>query len=264
MLRNVLLKTLRDQRKALVAWALAFVGTAAMYAAFFPSIRENAAQLRQYMKSMPEAFRNLIGGDFTSPAGYLHSEIFSTMGPILFLVMAIGAGSRAIAGEEDAGTLDLLLSTPITRRRVLLDKFVAMLSSTLGVAALLWLAIVVLGPPFDLRPDVANLGAATFSLWLLAMAFGGIALLVGCATGSRGLAVGIASGVALVTFILNVLAPSVEALQPLRKLSPFYYYIGLDPLRNGLDAVHALVLAAISVVFLAVALVAFERRDLAA
>ena len=70
---------------------------------------------RGIWRSLPETLRNLFGGDFTTPAGYLRSETFSALGPILFLVFAIGAGARAIAGEEEGRTLDLLLSTPIRR-----------------------------------------------------------------------------------------------------------------------------------------------------
>ena len=44
------------------------------------------------------------------------------MVPLLLLVAAIGAGARAIAGEEERGTLDLLLSTPVSRRRLALEK----------------------------------------------------------------------------------------------------------------------------------------------
>ncbi len=263
MLRSVLLKTIRDQRKALAWWALAFVGTVLMYAAFYPTIRENAAQMNEYVKSLPEAFRNLVGTEFTSPAGYIKSEMFSFLGPILFLVFAVGAGSRAIAGEEEAGTLDLLLSVPIRRRRVLLDKFWAMVGTIFALAATMWAAIAILGPPFDLHLDLGNLTAATLGCFLLAIAFGSIALAVGCATGSKGLATGVPSGIALVTFIVNMLAPSVVALKPFRMLSPFYYYIGNDPLVNGLDVGHAAVLLAISVAAVAVALVAFDRRDLA-
>lgn len=55
----------------------------------------------------------------------------------------------------------------------------------------------------------------------------------------------------------------VEGLTPYLKLSPFYYYISAEPLRNGLDLGHAAVLIGITAVLLAVALLAFERRDLA-
>ena len=86
-----------------------------MYAAFYPSITEGAAQLQSYMDNLPEAIRNLIGVDYTSPAGYLRAELFALLGPILFLVYAVGAGARAVAGEEETRSLDLLLSTPLTR-----------------------------------------------------------------------------------------------------------------------------------------------------
>lgn len=265
MLSTVFAKTLRDQRKALGWWALGFVGTVFIYAGFWPTIRENASQFNQYIDKMPEAFRSLLADvNYATPAGYLQSELFSFLAPILFLVYTIGAGARAIAGEEEAGSLDLLLSVPVARRRVLLDKFWAMIAATLGLTVVMWLAVIVFGAMFDLRPDLANFTAASLSAFLLALAFGTIALAVGCATGNKGLAIGVPSGVALVTFILNVLGPSVDWLKPWRLLSPFYYYSGHEPILNGLEPLHALVLAAISVVALVAALVAFERRDLAA
>ena len=84
------------------------------------------------MDKLPESLRTLIGNDFTTPAGYLRSETFSTLGLILLLVFAIGAGSRAIAGEEEGHTLDLLLSTPVRRRHVLVDKWISMALTALG------------------------------------------------------------------------------------------------------------------------------------
>ena len=69
---------------------------------------------------------------------------------------------------------------------------------------------------------------------------------------------------AVASFIVNTLAPSVDWLEPFRLLSPFYYYSGGAPILNGLDPVHALVLVSASAVALVFALWAFERRDLAA
>lgn len=265
MLSTVFGKTLHDQRKSLMWWTVGFVGTVLMYAAFWPNIRDNAVQLTQYVKNMPEFLRNVIGSvDYATPEGYIQSEVFSFLGPILLLVYAVGAGSRAIAGEEEAGSLDLLLSAPVTRRRVLLDKFWAMLAATFWLTFAMWVALLVFGPIFDLRPGLEGFTAATLNLFLLALAFGTVALAVGCATGSKGLGIGAPSGLALVTFILNTLAPSVDWLKPYRVLSPFYYYSSNEPILNGLQPLHAVVLAAISVVALVVALVVFERRDLAA
>jgi ABC-2 type transport system permease protein len=265
MLGSVWSKTLRDQRRALAWWGGGFALTVLMYAAFWPSVRDNAAQFTQYLEDLPDFFQNLIGGlEFGTPEGYVQSELFSFVAPILLLVYAVGAGARAIAGEEEAGSLDTLLSTPIRRRRVLLDKFAAMVAATFGLVAVMWVSLLVFGPPFDLRPNVGGVTAMSLNGFLLGVAFGTMALAIGAATGSKNVAIGVPSGVALVTFILNALAPSVEALESLRLLSPFYYYSGGDPITNGLDPAHALVLAGITVVALALAWWTFERRDLAA
>jgi ABC-2 type transport system permease protein len=264
MLRTVFTKTIRDQRRALLWWSLGFVGTVLLYSAFWPTIRENASQFNDYIAKLPEAVRNLIGGNYGTPQGYVQAEMFSLLLPVLLLVYAIGAGARAIAGEEESGTLDLLLSTPIRRSRVLLDKLWAMVGASLMLATLAWLSIVAIGRPFGLTVGLVNLAAAAVNLLLLGVAFGSIALAVGSATGTKAKAIGVTSGLALVTFIVRTLAPSVPAIKPLRLLSPFFYYAGHQPLSNGFNGADVAVLAGIAVVAALVALVAFDRRDLAA
>lgn len=260
----VLRKTLGDQRRALTGWAIGMAALVLLYASFYPSIKANASKLNAYVETLPEALRNMIGraGDFSSPTGYVQSEIFSLMGPLLLMILAIGAGARAIAGEEEAGTLDLLLANPIARRRVVLEKFWATVAATAGVGVVMWAAIAAFGPPFGVHVNLANLGGTVLSAVLLAIGFGAGALAMGCWRGKRGLAVAVMTSVAVVTYLLNVLAPSVDAVRSLRTLSPFYYYIDNDPLRSGLDPVHALVLVLIAAVGLGLALFAFERRDL--
>jgi ABC-2 type transport system permease protein len=260
----LLRKTLRDQRRALVAWGIGLASVAVMYSAFYPSVRDSAPDLQRYLEKLPEAFKDLIGGDFTSPAGYLRSETFSTLGLILFLVFAIGAGARAIAGEEEGRTLDLLLSTPIQRRQVLLDKWISMALTTLGLAVVLGLTIALIGPVFELRVPVVDLASACLMLCLLGVAFGTVALAVGCFTGRRALANGVTGGVATVAYVLNVLAPAVDALAPLRPLSPFRWYLEPDPLIDGIATVNVVVLAAITAVACGAAWLSFERRDLRA
>ena len=264
MLGSVFSKTIRDQRKALIWWIGGFVATVLLYASFYPSVRDNAEQFNRYLKDLPEVVRNLLGGvDYTTPEGYLQSELFSFLAPILVLVYAIGAGSRAVAGEEEAGSLDLLLSAPVRRRRVVADKFAAMLLATFVLTLSMWVAVLVFGPAFDLRPDVGGFTAMTLNTLLLGLAFGSLALAIGSATGRKALAIGVPSGFAVAAFIVNALGPSVDWLDPFRPLSPFYYYSSGAPILNGLDPVHALVLAGASAVALAYTVWAFERRDLA-
>ena len=146
----------------------------------------------------------------------------------------------------------------------MLDKALAMIAATAGLGAVLALAIVVTGPPFEISIGVANVVAAVAGCVLLALAFGGIALAVGAGTGRRSIAVGVAAGVAASSYLIDILALSVNGLGWLQRLSPFFYYRDPEPIMHGLDPVDAVVLGAIAVVALAIAVWAFERRDLAA
>jgi len=267
MLRTTFRRTIRDQRRALVWWAIGLFAAGATYAPFYPSIKENAETLQQYMESMPEFLSDAFLGasrDFTSPAGYLNTELFNFFAPILLLLYAIGAGARAIAGEEERQTLDVLLATPTTRRRVVLEKFGAMAVGAALLCVVLWVSIPLTGPPFELTPSLWDLAAACLMSFLLAMAFGGVALAVGCATGRRGLAIGVTAGFAAAAYLVDLLTPAIESIDWLQYLSPLHYYLDAEPMMNGLGVGGSLVLAAIAVVGLAYALVAFERRDLAA
>lgn len=266
MLHSVLTKTLRDTRRAFFWWTLGLVGLVALMVSVYPSVRDNAS-LNKLVNDYPEALKGFVafGGelDYVSGAGYLGSELFALMVPLLLLVAAIGAGGRALAGEEESGTLELLLTNPVSRRRVVAEKLAAFALEIVGLGVVLWAALLVGCRAVDLKVSGAHLAAATISAVLLAVAYGAIALLVGAAFGHRARAVGLTAALAVAAYVVNGLAPLVDALEPLRKLSPFYHYAASDPLRHGLGVGHVGVLLAIAVVAAVLAPIAFDRRDLA-
>ncbi|MDH4113161.1 MAG: ABC transporter permease [Actinomycetota bacterium] len=260
---GLLTKAVRDQRRGLVGWGIAVAAVVAMYAAFFPSIAKSAADLQRYIDNLPEAIRNIVAGeDYSTPIGYLESEFFNTMGPLVVLIFAIGAGSRAIAGEEESGTLDLLLSTPVRRAQVLVTKAAAIVGSAAALAVVAAVSIALFGPPFDLTVPIGNVLAACSMLALLGLAFGGVSFAVGAATGRRTFANAVGGGLAVVTFIVHAVGPTVDWLRPLRPFSPFRWYQDPGLLTGGLHARNVLVLVGIAVVSFAVARIAFDRRDL--
>ena len=265
MLNSVLLKTLRDQRRTFLWWSAGLSAVNALIIILYPSV-EDVPELDAIMESMPEALARLFMGDvvnLTSPEGYLNSQLFILVLPLLFLVFTIGRGSGAIAGEEERGTLDLLLSLPVRRSQVVLEKFVAMVAATMALGLVSWLSMAAAALAVGMEIDFVRLGEVTLSCTLLGLAFGAMALALGCAKGSRGLCLGVTSALAIAAYFLNALAPIAESLEPAQKLSPFYLYIGADPLTSGLNFVHAGVLTGLTTAVLAIGVVLFGRRDLA-
>jgi len=266
MLRNIALKSLRDIRRGFLWWSLGLIGFVALIVSVYPTVHSNPA-LEKLSQDYPKALQAFIafGGtvDYTSAAGYLGIELFSLMVPLLLLVAGIGTGAATIAGEEERGTLELLLANPISRTKVVLEKAVALLLELAGLGVVLWLALWVGAVAVDMEISAGHLAAATLRAVLLALAYGAIAILLGAATGRRTVAIGLTAATAVAAYLVNGLAPLVHALEVPQKLSPFYHYAVGDPLRNGVSFTHMAVLVAIAVVATALAPWFFSRRDVA-
>ncbi|WP_027927495.1 ABC transporter permease subunit [Amycolatopsis benzoatilytica] len=265
MLRDILLKTLHDQRRGLLAWTVSLVLLVAMYAALWPSIRDQPS-MSQFLQNMPEAMRALFassGADMSTPTGYVQVELLSFMGPMLLLIYAITTGAAGVAGEEDRHTLELLMANPVSRTRVVLEKFGALVVGTALLGLATGLALVLEGRLAGLDLPVGNVAAAMLHLTLLALVFGALAAAIGGLTGHGGASRAIPAVVAVVAYVLNGLAPVVSWLKPAQKFSPFFQYLGHDPLRNGISAPAILTAVVTVAVLVVVAVLGFRRRDLA-
>lgn len=267
MLRSVFGAAVWSRRRSLAWWIggsfvyLLFLGSA------FPTLAGNAADFEKMLDSYPEALRamfNIVEGvSLSSGPGFLHMELYSLVLPLLLIVFAVGFGARAVAGEEEDGTLDLILAGPVSRLRLLAHQFAAMTALTFLIGLVNFLAILLAGAAFDMGLSPAKLAAATFGVVLIALVFGSLALAVGAISGKRGVAVAVASAAALAAYLVFTLADVVTWLGTVQKASPWYYYAASTPLLKGLEWAHAGVLTAIAVALPVAGGVVLNRRDLA-
>jgi ABC-2 type transport system permease protein len=186
------------------------------------------------------------------------------MGPLLLIIYSVAAGASAVAGEEDRHTLDLLLANPISRTRIVLEKLAAMTVGAALLGAVTAVALLAEGRLVGMSLPVGGVTAAMVHMTLLALVFGAMALAAGAATGHSALSRALPAVVAVLTYIVNGLAPVVSWLKPAQKFSPFYQYSGHDPLRHGLSWPATLVAVSTILVLAAIAVAAFRRRDVAA
>jgi ABC-2 type transport system permease protein len=176
------------------------------------------------------------------------------------MVVTIAVGAKALAGEEESRTMGMLLANPVTRARVVAEKAATMvvfagvvgLATFAGVSAGSWLG--------GLGMDYGNIAAACVLATLVGLLFGALALLLSAATGVVRLAIVVPVGAALVAHVLNAMAEINGA--GWGRWLPFRYYLGSDPLVNGMAWGDAAILAGGTVLLLALAFPAFSRRDL--
>ncbi|MDH4142557.1 MAG: ABC transporter permease [Chloroflexota bacterium] len=263
MLPSVFGKVVHDQWRATLAWSVGASVLAAFYLALYPSLG-GLAEMQTMLDAMPPELRAFFAGegfDLATPAGYLNIELFSFVLPLVVAGYGVAVGSAAIAGEEERGTLDLLLANPVPRWRVVIEKSIAMLVGIVVLVGAIWIGLALTSVAMDIDLDLGLVASGLTSGALLGMVIGALALALGSITGRRTLSLAVAMVVLVVTYVINAMSALVEGLEAWRPISPVYHYVGYDPLNNGIDPAHASVLVAMTLVGIAVAVLAFERRD---
>lgn len=214
--------------------------------------------------TFPDALVAMVGGiDMGTPTGFLTGEVFSLVGPIAIIVLCATIGTRALAGEEEAQTMDLLLSNPVSRSQVVLEKVQAMVGYALlfGVVTFMgtWLGVWLGG--LD-EVGIAGIASVSLLLTLFGLVYGGIALVMSAATGKRGLSTMITTGIAVVTWFIFSFFPLSETFEPFADLSPFQWYLGSDPLLNGMAWSGAALLAGTFATLVIASIPLFQNRDI--
>jgi ABC-2 type transport system permease protein len=212
-------------------------------------------------EGFPEALLALFGGgDLSTPEGFYQLESFGLMAPIAVMVVTITIGARALAGEEEDRTMSLLLANPIPRSQIVVEKTLTMVLYALAVGIATFAGVTVGSWVGGLGMDVGNIAATSLLAVLIGLLFGSLAMLLSAATGVVRFAIFVPVGAALIFHVMNAIGELNDAAWA--NWSPFHYYLGGDPLTNGMPWDHAALLAALVALLLAVAVPAFQRRDL--
>jgi ABC-2 type transport system permease protein len=258
---TVFAKTLRDQRRGLVGWSIGTALTVFVMAAIWPSFSD--VDLTSLMAQYPEAMQEIFDvGAMNTGSGYINAELFSLMLPAIFIIFAVARGARLVAGEEEDGTLDLLVTMPVGRRVILLQKSAALAVSLGALAASLFASTWLSSSIFGMGLSALDALNGTLAMFFLGLEFGFVALALSASTGHRALAVGVSAGLAGASYLLYLMAQLVDSLRPLRVLSPFYQAVSAGPVGPTLPPI-AWTMVAVALVALAASVPVFDRRDLA-
>jgi ABC-2 type transport system permease protein len=258
MFRSFLSKSLRDYRVPMLAWG---IGLAVLMAAGFATA--TPAVVTAFI-----SFSHIISflGDpyaMNTPQGYITFRYLETTVPLLLSLWPILAGARLVRGEEERGTMDVLLATSQSRTRLLLEKVGALFLALLVIAVLFALGVVGGEAGLHVHIDFVSALLAGLNLSGLAFFFGMVALLISQLTASRRAAAGWASGLLVLFLLLDMTGREVSGSW-LPYLSPFYYYNLNRPLLPGFpdQPLAALLLLGLSVLCIVGSIVLFARRDI--
>ncbi|MFD1929872.1 MULTISPECIES: ABC transporter permease [Nonomuraea] len=257
-------KTLGEYRRALIGWTVGISLFLTMYVSIYASMREDPETLsKQALAKAPGALRDILGGmeDIATATGYLQTVVYQLLVPLMFIVCAMILGNRAIAQPEESGTLELTVTLPIDRKRLVLDRFAGLLIALLTLAAITFLVVVGVAQSIDLGVGVDRILAAHTGVFLLALFFGTLTLAVGAMTGRKALAMTVVGVWGIAGYMVITVGRNVDAISWLKWVSPFHYYAEGRPLYQGFPLGDYLVLAGAALVLALTAILAFDRRD---
>ncbi|NMN99078.1 ABC transporter permease subunit [Antrihabitans stalactiti] len=251
---------LRLRRRSMIGYTVGMAVYAFVIVALYPTFKSDSGLDKFSEGNSTVAALFGASGSLTTSSGWLNANLYANFVPLVVLLLAIGYGASSVAGQNEDGTLGTVIALPISRRRVVAQKIVALCLTTVPVAAITAVFVAV-GRAFDLSVDTAHLVGITLGVLLLGVDFGALAMLIGAATASRGTALGVSSSVAAASYLISSLAPAVHWIEPARYGSLFFYAVGDGQLVNGLKVPAFVVLVSVTVVLVAATVVVFERLD---
>ena len=261
MLRSIYLKTLRDYRVAILGWG---IGMGLVVIAPMASVAAlvTTPQAREQLVSLAASFAwnadpihvDTIGGYATFKIGFF---VF------LIVIWPLLVGSGMLRGEEDRGSMDVLLSLPRPKVNVALEKLAAIWTALLLMGVLIGLLAFAGGSKFG--GDFGLGGGLLYglNLALISAVFGSLALFISQFTQERGPAAGSAAGLLVFFIVLDMVHRVVPNTEWISRLSPIYYYNLSKPLipSYGTNAAGMLFQLALAAILGGAAIWLFVRRD---
>ena len=264
---GVLLRaTLRQNWRPTLYWSLGL----ALLGLYVIAVIPDQQALDNYVSlvaSMPKPILDAIGAGDTlllrTPEGFIQYG-FATWAQLMLAVYGLLAGLNLCANEEEAGILDVLLSLPLSRRRLLLERFIAFALLTLLIALLSALGLVLGSTATEFTLAPAALFATALNLvpgTLLVMAFTALAA---AALRRHMVATGIGIFFVIGSYFLDFIASAVSE-GPLNQLGQLSFYrwgsVSIAP-GSFLPAENLVLLSGVTLLLLLIALWFFERRDI--
>jgi ABC-2 type transport system permease protein len=259
MFRSIWSKSLRDYRVPILGWGFVMlVFMAAVVATATPAVVTAYISIVRIVSFLGDPYA------MNTPEGYITFRYMETVWPLLLSIWPILAGARLVRGEEERGTMDVLLATSQSRTRLLLEK-VGALAIALFVIAVLFAVGVVAGEAAlgGGHVDLARALLAGLNLSLLAFFFGMVALLLSQFTTGRRAAAGWTGGLLILFVLLNMVGRELNGAW-VQYLSPVYYYNLNRPLIASFpdQPLAALVPLGLALLCLVGSALLFARRDI--
>ncbi|MGB1286720.1 MAG: ABC transporter permease subunit [Aggregatilineales bacterium] len=259
--------TLQQSIWQMLYWGIGLSAMAVLVVTMAPLF--NAMDFVGLLENMPPILiKSLgVGDDITvlgTPEGIIAFGFFGKMA-LLFVVYPVVMGMRVTSNEEGEGILDMVLSLPIDRRSVIIERFAAYIVTVIIIGLMITAGFVIGAGIVDIELDVTLLMIISLNLIPALVFVLALTVMMGAIIGKQRLALGIVTGFVIVSFMFQTLGGMIDGTlgDIINGLSFFTYNSPGTIIQNGVNPMSAILLFGLSIIMLGIALFQFERRDIA-
>ncbi len=222
-----------------------------------------------YIRKMPPFVKAMFGPDLLAISSMTAMNSFAYLHPVtlaILMAVAIIIPSWMLVGQIDRGTIELTLSTPTSRKKIVLTTiFAGLLAGAVLAGAMLlgtWIGIqrTKLPEPIVFK-HIVTIVINLYAIYILCMS---VSIFTGAIASIRGTAVGLAMAFCVVAYLIHFLAEWWKLVEKIAFLGPLYYFRPIKIAAGTYDPTQdILTLLGASVVLMIISTIWFSKRDIA-
>jgi ABC-2 type transport system permease protein len=265
MTGTIFIEQLKRIWKHIIYWGLGLGALSMVVMLIIPS----ADVLQEYaelIESMPPFLMQAFGANdmeaLATPEGFIGLEIFSFV-ILLLAAYAVNAGLNIIANDENDGAMDILLTLPVPRWRVVVERFAAYALIVVIIALNTYLGLVVGNTLTELEVNMQVMAAASVNMIPVTLAVMAFTVFVAGLTSRRGVVLAASTMFVVISYFVYTIGNAVNttAANVASSLSVFNYYDHEAVVMDGMQWDNVTILLVVMVALVGIALMTFERRD---
>lgn len=262
----ITLRSLKDKKISFAIYSVASILLVWMFVGMFPTILQEAEQFQQLIANYPQSFFDAFGIEefgFDTIEKFLALEMFSIMWPIMAIFLLSSRAGHAIAGEIEKGTIEILLSKPISRIRIFAEKYLAGILTLLLFTIVAVYAVVPLAELYNIDYAIQHYAPLALISFAFGWAIFSLAMMFSAMFSERSKVYMATGGVLLVMYAANIAASLLERIENFKYIS-FFHYFDYDKalIHNELNITSMIVFIVCAIVFTVVGLIWFHKRDI--
>lgn len=252
--------------KSLIIWSLILGGLVILMLSIYPQFAKDQEALNEFLKSYPDSMKKMFGMDklnFGSLLGFYGVEIYimtTLLGSIYSAILA----SNIVAKETNDKTIEFLLSKPVLRSEIIMQKLLTVVVNVLLLNAVI-VIVSIFGFQFAENPEVPT---KTFALLctattMLHLTFAAISFFLSTLMKKTRNIVSISMGIVFIQYFFHIMAGVSDKLENLKHISFFSYTDAANIItNNAIEPVDVVVMTSIIIISVVSSFIVYYKKDI--